>query len=173
MATARKADAPVGWGREFPCAGPQVFAKGAAALEPPHLRFRSRRGHVAPRRLLGVGPSYPAGFSSQAGGRVRARCLLGLVVFRAWRRGAQLPGNRLWMRPVGSVPCCVVVLVVLRELRKWRRRSCVPGSLSPGCRLVGPCGLGEQRGVRRNHTSPSRIGSFLQTLRFIIELQPC
>lgn len=163
-------------GREFPCAGPQVFAKGSAALEPPHLRFRSRRGHVAPRRLLGVGPSYPARFSSLAGRRRRrrrrARCLPGLVVFRGWRRGALLPGNRLSMRPVGSVPCCVTVLVVLRGLRKWRRWSCVLGSLSLGCRLVCPSGLGEQRDVKRNHTSPSRIGSFVKTLRFIIKLQP-
>lgn len=174
MVPASKANAFVGEGRECPRAGPQVFAKGSAVLEAPHLRFRSRRGHLALRRLLGVGPSYRARFSSRAGRRRRrhARCLLGLVVFRGWRRVALLPGNRLSMRPVGSVPCCVMVLVVLRELRKWRRWSCVLGSLSLGCRLVCPSGLGEQRDVKRNHTSPSRIGSFLKTLRFIIKLQP-
>lgn len=120
MATARKANTFVGYGRESPCASPRVFGEGSTALAPPHLRFRPRRGHLAPRRLLGVGPGCPARFSSPAGPRRRrrARCLLGLVVFRGWRRGALLPGNRLSlrlyseMRPVGPVPRCVMVLVV-------------------------------------------------------------
>lgn len=120
MATARKAKTFAGEGREFSCAGRQVFGKSSTLLPPSHPSFRSRRGHLAPRRLLGVGRSCPARFSSQTGRRKRRRthCLLGLVVFRGWRPIALLPRNRLSlrlcseMRLVGSVSRCVMVLVV-------------------------------------------------------------
>lgn len=89
-------------GREFP-----------AALPPPHSRFRSRRGHLAPRSLLGVGPGCPALFSSRTDPwrRRSARCLLGLVVFRGWRPVALRRHNET--RPGGSVPRGVMVPVVL------------------------------------------------------------
>lgn len=110
MATARKANAFAGQGRESPCAGPQVFAKGSAALEPPHLRFRSRRGHVAPRRLLGVGPSSPARFSSREGSaEAEARAvpagscsLPGLAARRAASRESALAAAR----GLGALLCC-------------------------------------------------------------------
>lgn len=136
MARARKANAFAGQGRESPCAGPQVFEKGSAALEPPHLRFRSGCGHVAPRRLLGVGPSSPARFSSREGSaEAEARAMLagscslpGLAARRAASRESALAAAR----GLGALLCCDLSLAGIEEMAAAQlcSRFVVPG-LSP------------------------------------------